>query len=1088
MSVTLGQDIRVRGGWLNNGVFVPAGFLVYFDGSIAQIIGGSSVSTFFGLNILNTVGVSLSGPIFIRGNLVNNGLFSCVGYLVTFNGTALQTIGGTNETVFGNITCNNAVGVALGQNVRVRGNFLNSALFTAGGFIVYFDGSAAQTIASTGTLTFHDVVFANLTGVTLLNNVFLTGNWTNNGGFAHGGRLVTFNGTVLQLIGGTVATVFHHFTIALGATVRQNLGITLRGDWTNNGSFLHNALLVLFNGTVLQTLGGTALSIFYDVTFDNAVNVSLAQDIDVTRHFVNLGGFCGCGFRTRFNGTVPQTITCTNGRTNFHHLTFANATGVTLLDNIALTGLWVNNGGFVANGKLVVFSGTALQSIGGSVATAFHHWQITNASTAGVTLLRDVSLTGNWTNDGRYCGCGFLTLFNGSTAQGLTCSTGNSNFHHLTLANTSAGGVTLTGDINVSGNWLASSVWNPQTHTVFFNGTGAQSIGIGGSITQALFHGLTVTNTSTAGVSLGCPLSLTGNWTNNGVFFAGLNTVFANGTALQSFGGTAPTTFYDWTILNPAGASCTGTGGTASTPALGLLHVLTMATGGGNLACGGNLTLVSNASGTGMVVNQPGGGICTGRAVMERFITGLSGAAGYRHYSSPMKLSAAGISTTVQEFADDLPVFELNPAYNTAGNSATPFPTVFQYDETRLTAAKPGFDDGWMVPTATQDLLPLRGYTAQTLPTTTVDIAGLLNTGPVSYALTRGSLANSGWHLLGNPYPAPMDWDVVRATTGMLAGVADALYVFQPSGQYTGTYKAYVNGLGQNGGGKDLAAMQGFFVRATAPTASVSFTNAVRATSYLSPGFNRPGAPVTGPTGPSGPTRPVLRLLARNVANTTADETVIYFEPAAALGFSPRHDAYKVQLNAAGRPSLWSQAGTESFAINGLPALATAPVVPLGLGVSADGAHELTLTGLLDVPAGTQVWLEDRVLNRRQNLAASPTYAFSMLASFTGPRFYLNFVAASPLAVTTGQLEARTALYPNPTTASATLELAGLREQGPVTVDVVNVLGQTVRHLSVRPKLGFLTQTLDLRALPTGIYTVRIHAQEGTVVKRLVRE
>jgi len=40
----------------------------------------------------------------------------------------------------------------------------------------------------------------------------------------------------------------------------------------------------------------------------------------------------------------------------------------------------------------------------------------------------------------------------------------------------------------------------------------------------------------------------------------------------------------------------------------------------------------------------------------------------------------------------------------------------------------------------------------------------------------------------------------------------------------------------------------------------------------------------------------------------------------------------------------------------------------------------------------------------------------------------------------------------------------------------------------VRPKLGFLTQTLDLRALPTGIYTVRIHAQEGTVVKRLIKE
>ena len=1011
---------------------------------------------------------------------MNDGLFTCAGYLVTFNGTTLQSIGGLSTTIFGDITTNNAVGVALGQNIRVRGDFRNLALFTAGGYIVYFDGSIAQGIyCPTGTLTFHDVVFANLAGVTLQNNIFLTGSWTNNGGFLANGKLVTFAGSVLQTIGGTVATVFHHFTIALGATVQQNLGITLLGDFTNNGTFLHNSLLVYFNGTVLQTIAGSALSIFYDVTFNNAVNVSLGHDIDVIRNFLNLGGYCGCGFRTRFNGTVAQTIGG-SGTTHFHDLTFANTVGITLLNGIYVSGLWVNNGGFLPNNQLVTFDGTGSQTIGGTVLTAFWNWLNTNASTAGVSLLRDVTYLGNWTNNGRYCGCGFLSLFSGSTAQTLTCTTGNSNFHHLTLANTSAGGITLVGNINVSGNWLQSSVWNPATYTVFFNGTAGQSIAVGGSITLAQFYGLTIANTSAAGVTLGGPLGLAGNFANNGVFFCGLNTVFANGSTGQTFGGTAPTTFYSWTISNPAGASCIGTGGTATTPALGLLHVLTMATGGGNLACGGNLTLISNATGTGMVVNQPGGGVCTGRAVMERFITGLSGAAGYRHYSSPMKLSAAGISTTVQEFADDLPVFELNPAYNTVGNAATPFPTLFQYDETRLTAAKPGFTDAWMVPTATDDLLPLRGYTAQTLPTTTVDISGLLQTGNVSYNLTRGSLTNSGWHLLGNPYPAPMDWDLVRTTSGMLSGVADALYVFQPTGQYTGTYQSYVNGFGQNGGNPSLAAMQGFFVRATAPTATVSLTNAVRATSYASPVFNRGTA--------TGAPRPALRLLARNLANATADETVVYFEAGAGLGFAPQHDAYKVQLNSAGRPSLWSIAGPDGLAINGLPDLATAPVIPLGVRVSLDGAHELLLADLADAPAGTQVWLEDRVLNRRQNLAANPSYAFTMLASYSGSRFYLNFVAGSPLAVTTGQLAARTALYPNPTTGTATLELAGLREQGAITVEVLNVLGQPVQQHSVRAKQGQLTDQLNLRDLPTGVYTVRIHAQEGTVVKRLVKD
>ncbi|GAA4026725.1 hypothetical protein GCM10022409_08330 [Hymenobacter glaciei] len=1085
--VRLIQNVTWLGSFANAGTFygynlvggVYTGYTALFGGSGAQVISGSGVFEFWHITWNNLAGITLNQNIRVWGNWLNNGGYFANGYLVNFVGNVAQLISGSVNTVFHHITITNLVSVSLSQPITVLGNWAGAGVFLGNGYVVYFNGTAAQTIFAGLNTRFFDLRFNNPTTVTLLSNIYLLGNWTHNGGFVANGFTVFFNGTVLQLIGGTVATVFHHFTIATGASVQQNLGITLLGDWTNNGTFLPNSLLVYFNGTVLQTIAGSALTSFYDVTFNNAVNVSLGQNIDVLRNFLNLGNYCGCGFRTRFSGTVAQTIGG-SGTTHFHDITFANAVGITLLNGIYVSGLWVNNGGFLHGNQLVVFDGTGLQTIGGTVLTAFWHWQNTNASTAGLTLLRDVTYLGNWTNNGRYCGCGFLSLFSGSTGQTLTCTTGTSNFHHLTLANTSAGGVTLVGNINVSGNWLVSGAWNPATYTVFFNGTAGQNIAVGGSITLAQFYGLTIANTSAAGVTLGCPLGLAGNFTNNGVFACGLNTVFANGTTLQTFGGTAPTTFYSWTIQNPAGASCTGTGGTATVPALGLLHVLTMATGGGNLACGGNFTLVSNASGTGMVVNQPGGGVCTGRATMERFITGLSGAAGYRHYSSPMQRSAAGISTTVQEFADDLPVFELNPAYNTVGNAATPFPTLFQYDETRLTAAKPGFTDAWMVPTATDDLLPLRGYTAQTLPTTTVDISGLLQTGNVSYSLGRGSLANSGWHLLGNPYPAPMDWDVVRTTSGMLSGVADALYVFQPSGQYTGTYQSYVNGLGQNGGSPSLAAMQGFFVRATAPTATVSFTNAVRATSYASPVFNRGTA--------TGTPRPVLRLLARNAANATTDETVVYFEGGAGLGFAPQHDAYKVQLNSAGRPSLWSIAGPDGLAINGLPDLATAPVIPLGVRVSVDGAHELLLADLADAPAGTQVWLEDRVLNRRQNLAANPSYAFTMAASYSGQRFYLSFVVGSPLAVTTGQLTARTALYPNPTTGTATLELAGLREQGPVAIEVLNVLGQPVQQHSVRPRQGQLTDQLNLSTLPTGVYTVRIHAQEGTVVKRLVKD
>lgn len=83
---------------------------------------------------------------------------------------------------------------------------------------------------------------------------------------------------------------------------------------------------------------------------------------------------------------------------------------------------------------------------------------------------------------------------------------------------------------------------------------------------------------------------------------------------------------------------------------------------------------------------------------------------------------------------------------------------------------------------------------------------------------------------------------------------------------------------------------------------------------------------------------------------------------------------------------------------------------------------------------------------------------------------------------------ARLQLYPNPTAGLVQLGLQHLRPQEPVAVDVVNTLGQVVLRTTAPPRQGTLAQTIDLSQLPSGIYSVRVHAQEGTVVKRLVKE
>jgi hypothetical protein len=624
---------------------------------------------------------------------------------------------------------------------------------------------------------------------------------------------------------------------------------------------------------------------------------------------------------------------------------------------------------------------------------------------------------------------------------------------------------TVSDDYNEPRNWSCGLV--PTGLTSAFIPAGRNRYPVAGLGSAAR----DVTIASGASLTLTSRFQLIGNLVNDGTLTVGTNTLECSGTTPQTLGGSGNTRLYDLVLSNPAGAALLGP--------LSVRHLLTLTFG--NLASNGNLTLLSDAAGTAMVVNPAGGGTVMGQATMQRFITNAT-ITGYRHYSSPMRTGTA----TVQEFADDVPGFNLNPAYNTQGPNVTPFPTLFQYNESRLTATADTFKRGFMVPLATDNLTSGRGYSVQMPPAATVDISGTLNSADVSYPLMRGPYAGSGWHLLGNPFPSPLDWDLVPVAPG----VERALYVYVPSGPYTGTYRSYVSGVGQNGGSKDIATMQGFVVRANTSAATLSLPNSARAKAYVNPLFD-------GPASTAAPsTRPLIRLNVRSGSGLT-DEAVVYFEALASIGFDPAYDAYKIQVNGGGVPSLWTIAEPSPLAINAMPGdLTSAPSIPLGVHVSQPGPHTLNALELLNLPAGTTVWLEDRLLNVRQNLGITPSYTFTLDADCNQPlpgtgscqRFYLQVEPTVTATATSTALQASTSLYPNPATSTTTLEIRNLREQGPATLEVLNTLGQVVVTQSVRPRQGRLSTTFDLQQLAVGVYLVRVQTVEGTVVKRLIRE
>src|SRR2546428_11194029 len=88
-------------------------------------------------------------------------------------------------------------------------------------------------------------------------------------------------------LGGNI-TVNGNLSIGAGATlgVGSNYNITLKGNWTNNGTFAQGgsgAIVTLNSSTVLQTIGGTTATTFLNLTISNtsSYGIRLSQNATV---------------------------------------------------------------------------------------------------------------------------------------------------------------------------------------------------------------------------------------------------------------------------------------------------------------------------------------------------------------------------------------------------------------------------------------------------------------------------------------------------------------------------------------------------------------------------------------------------------------------------------------------------------------------------------------------------------------------------------------------------------------------------------------------------------------------------------------
>lgn len=370
-------------------------------------------------------------------------------------------------------------------------------------------------------------------------------------------------------------------TLASGGSLTSS---DIKGTWTANAahtldvgnqSLTVNGDLMLSDGTSGHTIdlniGTGTVSVTGSLTESGGANVTFsgAGTLNIGAHFhYSSGTFTPGSGTVVYNGTGNQNV----GIVDYYHLTSSNATGIVTI-----------NGNVDINGNLLVAAGDldnlSTISIGGNVTinsgAVLENWQA-------------LQVGGNWVNNGSFNDYGGTTTFNGSGAQSISTSAfGNLDINKPSGTATLLGDLTIGGDINVLSGTLdlqsylctrtvlggqatlsngATAILggnNPPvnfamysigaTSTVIFDGAVTQNLDLNGldfgNVTfrnsgtkvfvspASILGNLTIESGATVDAAA-YPITLAGNWTNDGTFIPSTSKMILTGVSKTLSGAT----------------------------------------------------------------------------------------------------------------------------------------------------------------------------------------------------------------------------------------------------------------------------------------------------------------------------------------------------------------------------------------------------------------------------------------------------------------------------------------------------------------------------------------------------------------------
>lgn len=286
-------------------------------------------------------------------------------------------------------------------------------------------------------------------------------------------------------------------------------------------------------------------------------------------------------------------------------------------------------------------------------------------------------------------------------------------------------------------------------------------------------------------------------------------------------------------------------------------------------------------------------------------------------------------------------------------------------------------------------------YSANTLKTLTGTTIGATLPGVALQYAGSGDNAIRGFNLLGNSLTCSIDFDFVA----LGSSVSNAVY-------YTtgNTWVTYIHGAGgANGSGRYIPPLQGFFVKADASTNNTIGFSDVNVKVHSTTSRFKKSATSQENT-KEEIVYPKVKLELNG--SSTSDETIVWFNDEATIGYDTKFDGYKL-FSGADFGQLYSSLEGNNYVINGIPLPADSSIVPLAIKIPQAGNYSI-LKKVLEELDNYDVYLIDKANgNYTVDLKKSDKYTFSSDAGTFADRFVLKFASLTTSA------EAPKATYKN---------------------------------------------------------------------------